>query len=375
MALMSCPECGGNVSDYSEVCIHCGFPIKSYIEQKKRDAAEKQLAEKVIQTRFTCPEPRAKVCAKCGEVFYYLWHSDGTIKEKYYDKPRCMCGCAGVEVDYPAAQVGQKGSFEYIARYASEHNIGDRASPEYQLHAKAIKSLYHSKEYPPDRIFFGRRTSKEPIPESDERVKELRKKLRPIEYKFAPPRRKVCLNCGRMFYYDYYMGSGRVHWGFDMSQCDCGMPGVEVDYPVGAKYKYQQQTCVERYIFENCIDKQNIGDRDSAQFLRNKESIYERVKKCIECYGEETIHSKPMPPQKKFEGWWPTVILPKPEPFVAPSPTPKPEPRLPHCPFCSSTDLTKISSVGKAVKILALGLYGMDDAGKTYRCNNCGGKF
>jgi hypothetical protein len=32
MALIQCPECGGNVSDKSEVCIHCGFPIQKSIE-------------------------------------------------------------------------------------------------------------------------------------------------------------------------------------------------------------------------------------------------------------------------------------------------------------------------------------------------------
>lgn len=27
MALIKCPECGGKVSDKSEVCIHCGYPL------------------------------------------------------------------------------------------------------------------------------------------------------------------------------------------------------------------------------------------------------------------------------------------------------------------------------------------------------------
>ncbi len=28
MALITCPECGGKVSDKAEACIHCGFPLK-----------------------------------------------------------------------------------------------------------------------------------------------------------------------------------------------------------------------------------------------------------------------------------------------------------------------------------------------------------
>ena len=28
MALMKCPECGKEVIDQSETCIHCGYPLK-----------------------------------------------------------------------------------------------------------------------------------------------------------------------------------------------------------------------------------------------------------------------------------------------------------------------------------------------------------
>ena len=29
MALIKCPECGGQVSDKAPACIHCGYPITS----------------------------------------------------------------------------------------------------------------------------------------------------------------------------------------------------------------------------------------------------------------------------------------------------------------------------------------------------------
>lgn len=32
MALILCPECGGKVSSLSEVCIHCGFPLKEQVD-------------------------------------------------------------------------------------------------------------------------------------------------------------------------------------------------------------------------------------------------------------------------------------------------------------------------------------------------------
>lgn len=45
------------------------------------------------------------------------------------------------------------------------------------------------------------------------------------------------------------------------------------------------------------------------------------------------------------------------------------------CPICQSTDLSKISSLHKAGKILTFGIFGMDNNGKTWKCNNCGSKF
>lgn len=47
----------------------------------------------------------------------------------------------------------------------------------------------------------------------------------------------------------------------------------------------------------------------------------------------------------------------------------------PKCPICGSTRLTKISTLTKAAKISAFGIYGAGDIGKTYKCNNCGAKF
>lgn len=32
MSLINCPECGKEVSDLSEKCIHCGFPISEYVD-------------------------------------------------------------------------------------------------------------------------------------------------------------------------------------------------------------------------------------------------------------------------------------------------------------------------------------------------------
>lgn len=45
------------------------------------------------------------------------------------------------------------------------------------------------------------------------------------------------------------------------------------------------------------------------------------------------------------------------------------------CPICHSTSLSKISNVGKIVKVGAFGILGAGDIGKTWKCNTCGSKF
>ena len=49
---------------------------------------------------------------------------------------------------------------------------------------------------------------------------------------------------------------------------------------------------------------------------------------------------------------------------------------IPKCPICGSTNIHKISLTTRSVKTAAFGVVGaVDDAGKTWKCGNCGGKF
>lgn len=46
------------------------------------------------------------------------------------------------------------------------------------------------------------------------------------------------------------------------------------------------------------------------------------------------------------------------------------------CPYCQSTNTSKITLTKRAVKVGLFGIFGViDDAGKTYKCNGCGCKF
>ena len=49
---------------------------------------------------------------------------------------------------------------------------------------------------------------------------------------------------------------------------------------------------------------------------------------------------------------------------------------IPKCPICGSTNINKITLTTRAVKTAAFGVVGaVDDAGKTYKCGNCGSRF
>lgn len=50
--------------------------------------------------------------------------------------------------------------------------------------------------------------------------------------------------------------------------------------------------------------------------------------------------------------------------------------RVPKCPICGSTNLSKITLTKRAVKTGLFGFLGaVDDAGKTWQCNECKSKF
>lgn len=48
---------------------------------------------------------------------------------------------------------------------------------------------------------------------------------------------------------------------------------------------------------------------------------------------------------------------------------------MPKCPICGSTNLSKITTAHKVGKVMMLGVFGMGDNGKTWKCDNCGSRF
>ena len=42
MALITCPECGREISDQATACPHCGFPVQSHIHSAKKESVARQ---------------------------------------------------------------------------------------------------------------------------------------------------------------------------------------------------------------------------------------------------------------------------------------------------------------------------------------------
>ena len=122
MALMKCPEGGRDVSSSAASCPTCGYPIQEYIKKQEYDLEVKHLTKKIVHVQFVCPEPRAKVCIKCGRAY------------NEYDRQNCDCGYPFAEIDYPAKQAAERTLSTALYIYEKcvvPMNIGDQESPEY----------------------------------------------------------------------------------------------------------------------------------------------------------------------------------------------------------------------------------------------------
>lgn len=220
-----------------------------------------------------------------------------------------------------------------------------------------------------------------------EEAKQLLSKITPINFKCPPVRLKVCIKCCSVFNRN------------NKPYCSCGMPGVEVDYPIQQGGYGDPGACL--YIFEHDILPRNIGDPNSMEY----QNEILQIQKCIrgvEKIGREKGDSdwrvRPEPPRIGFIGlpagdididdnirnsaysplFETTGKIPDDSPYnildTIIESFPK-ERNIPRCPICGSTSLTKISAAKKAAKIGFFGIFGAGDIGKTWKCNHCGSKF
>lgn len=102
--LIVCPECGAEISQYSETCVQCGFPLKRFMEDRGLDDFE-----------------HIKICPKCGYTNGSAYPKDGSAK---YIK--CTeCNTILVQTDIPCKEFNKNCTVEtereYIAEIANKY--------------------------------------------------------------------------------------------------------------------------------------------------------------------------------------------------------------------------------------------------------------
>ena len=59
MAMMFCPECGKQVSDKANVCIHCGYPIQEYFAENNIERNVEEVSDEISdaekENKIVCP--------------------------------------------------------------------------------------------------------------------------------------------------------------------------------------------------------------------------------------------------------------------------------------------------------------------------------
>lgn len=72
MALIKCPECGKEISDRSQICIQCGFPISEYVREQKNniETSKQKQSTNAIEEKSSAQEKNIEnkedSCPKCG---------------------------------------------------------------------------------------------------------------------------------------------------------------------------------------------------------------------------------------------------------------------------------------------------------------------
>lgn len=97
--LVVCPECGAEISQYSETCIKCGFPLKKFMEDNGLDDFED-----------------IKICPKCGNLNFSDHIKDGAL---VYLKCR-KCNTMMVQTDIPCEEFNKKCTVETEREYTAE---------------------------------------------------------------------------------------------------------------------------------------------------------------------------------------------------------------------------------------------------------------
>lgn len=78
MALIKCPDCGKEISDKSEVCIHCGCPLNETTQSKEKP-----------EEKVHCPKCGSTNIATVSRGWSLMWGFIGS------GSPRNVCQSCG----------------------------------------------------------------------------------------------------------------------------------------------------------------------------------------------------------------------------------------------------------------------------------------
>lgn len=93
--LIKCPECGKEISDQSNQCIHCGFPL----DQLQKTIINKDLSDEKcpvcgVQKKHIIKDNIKETCAVCGYVFNQEYVQNN---QELLPKPKCpKCGSTSI---------------------------------------------------------------------------------------------------------------------------------------------------------------------------------------------------------------------------------------------------------------------------------------
>lgn len=157
--------------------------------------------------------------------------------------------------------------------------------------------------------------------------------------------------------------------------CSCNVPYIELDMTYDeynkiyySNYKTESwwpdrwiaaahilaKYATNRPIFENLFDKSQL-DTESDVYKYHYALMYPESEESIEYFRNDGGIENYYFPQN-------------------PDATSRPK-HVPKCPICGSENLTRLTTMKKTAKIALVGIYGLGDCGKTWKCNNCGSKF
>lgn len=121
MALITCPECGHNISDKAKVCPNCGAPTPSAIEKKESaKAAARAIAIKIFLAVMT-------VAVIAAAVWYNSWSRAKAEQEEKERFENSEFGqyLAGVEEKIEEANKKNKEIQENIKKRNEQFGIGE----------------------------------------------------------------------------------------------------------------------------------------------------------------------------------------------------------------------------------------------------------